>query len=214
MNGIALNVAVLLQMLPRLLLIGLIVLSILLANQSVVLLTASLTGFLLLLNALNQVIVRMAPDAAVISSVSDMCSSGMFGKPWARLITNTPDLLWHPYAPSLYTAVIAFLTGWGFALQTLYRDEIDAGVLSRRTATATAILSSILLVLVLGVRVFMNQCDTLVGALGGAAIGVFMGYGVCLTLGYATDRRATNLWGIPLLRDRINNGSPVFVCPK
>jgi hypothetical protein len=214
MNGIALNIAVILQMLPKLLLIGLISLSVLLANQAVVLLTACCVGFLLLLNALNQVIIRMSPETAVVSSVADMCTSGIFGKSWARLITSTPDLLWHPYAPSLYTAVIAFVAGWGFALQTLYRDEINAGVLSRSNAVATSVLSTILLLVVLAVRIFMNQCDSILAAVSGAAIGLFMGYVVCLTIGAATDRRATNLWGIPLLRDRINNGSAVFICPK
>jgi hypothetical protein len=48
----------------------------------------------------------------------------------------------------------------------------------------------------------------------GSIFGIAFGYLGAIALGYATDRRATNLWGIPLLRDRINNGSALYICPK
>ena len=51
-------------------------------------------------------------------------------------------------------------------------------------------------------------------AVGGMAFGFLLGYLTAILTGYITNRRGTNVWGIPLLRDRINAGSAVYVCPK
>ena len=62
-------------------------------------------------------------------------------------------------------------------------------------------------------RRYYGGCDTIVSILGGLLFGLSVGYFGYVALGYATNRRMTNIWGIPLLRDRINNGSALYICP-
>lgn len=202
-----------LQMLPELLVCGLVLLTILLSSQPLFFLALSTGGIQLLLGALNRLLIRMTPESAVVSSTTDVCNGGQIGKTWARLLRNSPDLLHHSFAPSIYIATVSFLTGWGWALQALYKDEVNAGIMSRSTMMAFPILAVFVLLLIVAFRYFQG-CDSLVSIAGGAGIGLIGGFFGAIALGYATDRRATNLWGIPLLRDRINNGSAVYICPN
>jgi hypothetical protein len=201
------------QILPETLMTGLIILAIVLANGPLVFLAAGTALTQLLTRVVGNLIMKYQPDAATITSSMDMCSTGFIGKSWDRLLRggSSPEQLWHPLSPSIYMATVGFLAGWGGALQQLYRDEAKAGVLSRSSFTVLSVVMGLLLLLTLLFRVF-SGCETLVGAGGGMLLGVALGYFGAIALGYATDRRATNIWGIPLLRDRINAGSAVYVC--
>ena len=113
----------------------------------------------------------------------------------------------------LYLATVGYFVGVGLALLQIYKDEIDAKVVNRSTLIGTAIVSLIIMVMAIVFRV-SHGCETLFGAIGGILLGLLIGYLGCITIGYLTDRRATNVWGIPLIRDRINAGSAIYVCPK
>ena len=58
-----------------------------------------------------------------------------------------------------------------------------------------------LLILALVFRMYSN-CESIIGALTGTIIGLLFGYLGCVSLGYATNKKATNIWGIPLLRKK------------
>jgi hypothetical protein len=73
------------------------------------------------------------------------------------------------------------------------------------------IITGLLLLMALLFRIF-SGCETVLGALGGTAVGTLLGYFLAIAIGYMSDRKLTNIWGIPLLRDRINAGQPVYVC--
>ena len=75
-----------------------------------------------------------------------------------------------------------------------------------------AVLAAILVAISIIFRV-ATGCETKVGAVVGAAFGIALGYFGSIVVGYMSNKRLTNIWGIPLLRDRINNGSPLYVCP-
>jgi hypothetical protein len=203
-----------LQILPEALVSGIFILAILLANYSLFAVAAGAGGTQLVTGAIGRLIMKFAPDSAYVRSSMDMCSAGYVGKSWDRLLrgSSAPELLWHPWAPSVYLATIGFFGGWGAALQQLYKEEINAGILSRSTLLTTGIITGLLLLLALLFRIF-SGCESLLGALGGIGLGLSVGYFAAIALGYSTDRRATNIWGIPLLVDRINNGSPVYLCP-
>jgi hypothetical protein len=96
----------------------------------------------------------------------------------------------------------------------LYAEERDPGVISNSQTTGFLVTAFIIVALVMIFRVFVTQCETLVGAAIGVATGTLMGYVFSVSLGYATDRKATNIWGMPLLRDRITAGSPIYTCQK
>jgi hypothetical protein len=202
-----------LQILPESLMTGILILAIVLANQALLAMAAGAAGTQLLTGAIGRIIMRMSSNAAVPTSSMDMCTTGFIGKSWDRLFRASPDQFWHPRAPSVYMATIGFFIGYGLALQNLYKEEIDAKVMSRASLMTTAVISCLLLITAFVFRI-SSGCETILGAVGGAALGLMIGYLGCIALGYATDRRATNLWGIPLLRDRINNGSALYICPK
>jgi hypothetical protein len=203
-----------LQILPESLICGIIILSVILANQSLVALAAGAIGTQFLTSAVGRLIMKMTNNAKPSSSM-DTCATGYVGKSLDRLLrgTNDPDLMWHPQAPSIFLATIAYFIGYGWALQQVYKEEIDARVMSKGSLVLTAIISFLLLVTAIVYRV-SSGCDSITGALCGVAFGLSIGFLGCITLGYASDRRATNVWGIPLRRDRINNGSALYICPK
>jgi len=204
-----------LQILPESVMSGIIILAIVLANSSLLALAAGAGGTQLLTSAVGRIMMRVMPDGAVVTSSTDMCYTGFVGKTVDRLMRgpDAPELMWHPRAPSVFMATVGFFVGYGLALQQLYKEEINAKVMSQSTLVSTSIISLLLLVTALIFRISWG-CESILGAVGGSLFGIAIGYFGCITLGYVTDRRATNVWGIPLLRDRINNGSALYICPK
>lgn len=200
------------QVMPDAIMAGLIVLSILLSNQSLTLLAVGTGLAQLLTGTVGRLLMRLSPDNAELNSSLNSCTGGFLGKSWDSLLGFNPDHLWHPRAPSPYMSMLGFLGGFGGAVQQLYKDEIDAGVYPRRTLIATAVLS-ILLVILAAVFRYLTGCETIMSIIGGLGMGVLLGYFGGIALGYSTSRRATNIWGIPLLRERINGGGPLYVCP-
>lgn len=202
-----------LQILPDILLCGMLLLGVLLANQSVLLVAGAAIANQLFTSTVGRLMLKYSPDNAVIRSSLDMCTGGYIGKSWSRLLGVGVDDLWSPRAPSLYMSVLGFFAGWGGALQQLYKEEIDAGVMSRTTMIACGVIMAIIIAAAAIAR-WASGCESLVGLAGGLVMGGVVGYFGAIALGYATNRKATNIWGIPLLRDRINGGAAVYVCPK
>jgi hypothetical protein len=203
-----------LQVLPELLMTGLILLAIALANPALLFVAIGAGGTQLLTGAAGRLIMRLMPDQAVVNANLTQCNTGFIGTAWTRLLRGqpSPDLLWHPKAPSIYMATLGFLAGWSWAAQLLYKEEIQAGVLKQSTMTALA--SLVVFVLLTGVIFRITTgCETAMSVITGLFVGLIFGYFGAIALGYSTGRRATNIWGIPLLRDRINNGAAVYVCP-
>lgn len=202
-----------LQILPDTLLMGAIVLAVTLANPAVLALALGCAVTQAITHAAGAAIAATQPQATVIRSSLDTCTGGYVGRTWGRLFRGGTENLWHPYAPSVYLATVGFFAAYGAALSQLYRDEIDAGMMRRGTLIAMGVLTAVAVVMTVAFRVG-SGCESLLAALGGLTLGFLLGYFVAILTGYFTDRRGTNLWGIPLLRDRINAGSAVYVCPK
>jgi hypothetical protein len=203
-----------LQILPESLICGIIILAIVLGNPAVAAVAGGAAGTQLLAGSVGRIIMNFMPDGAVVTSSNDMCHTGYVGKSWARLVRGTaaPELLWHPKAPSIYLATLGFFAGWGWAIQQLYADEVNAGVMKKGLLATLAVMGLVVLLTGVAFRI-MSGCDTIMGAIAGALLGVAIGYFGCIALGYSTDRKATNIWGIPLLSDRVNSGAPLYVCP-
>jgi hypothetical protein len=205
-----------LQILPETLMCGLVILSVVLANQPLLVLTATAALVQLLFGGVGRLVMKFQPEQAVVANSMSSCvsSMGFIGKSWQRLLNPdaaAAELLWHPLAPSAYMGTIGFFVGWGYALQQLYKDEINAGVLNRSSMMTMGIIAGILMLMTFLFRVF-SGCETVLGALGGAGLGFVLGYFLAIAIGYMSDRRLTNIWGMPLLRDRINAGKQVYVC--
>jgi hypothetical protein len=204
-----------LQILPDTLITGIILLAIVLANPALVALAAGAAGTQLLTSSVGQLVMKMGGiGEAVPTSSMDMCNSGFISRSWDRLFRgpNAPELLWHPAAPSVFMSTIGFFFGYGLGLLQLYKEEIDVKVVPRATLIATTIISLLIVIAALIFRI-SSGCESILGAVAGTLFGLVIGYMGSVALGYFTDRKATNLWGIPLLRDRINAGSPLYICP-
>lgn len=202
-----------LQILPETIMTGLILLAIVLSSGPVLALAGGVAGVQLLAKTAGTLLMRFAPDSAKPLSSMDPCTQGFVGKSWDRLLRGVaaPEQLWHPLAPSQYQATVGFMAGFGYALQQIYKDEIDAGVLPKSMMITVGIIAALLMILTLLFRIGTG-CETIIGALGGIGLGLALGYLGTIALAYATNRRLTNIWGTPLLRDRINNGSAVYIC--
>lgn len=203
-----------LRMLPETLFVGIIILAVLLANQSLVILGIGAGLLQLLTSTVGTLIMKYAPESAVLTTGLDMCSTGFLGRTWNKVLRGqeAPELLWHPIAPSIFMATIGYFYGYGLALLQIYKEEIDAKVVPRSTLIATAIIGTLIVVAAFLSR-YWGSCETILGATGGLLFGLAFSYLGAITLAAATDRRATNVWGIPLLKDRINDGSPLYICP-
>jgi hypothetical protein len=201
------------QILPDLLLAGTALLAILLANPAVVSLAVGAAAAQGLTRFVAYLLMMLQPNAAVVRSSLDVCTGGFIGKSWDRLFQLGTDHLWHPLAPSVYLATLGFFIGYGSALQQLYKEEVAAGMLPQRTLSGLLVTAAILSLAAVVFR-YASGCESLLSCIAGLLFGFAFGYFGAIILGYATDRRATNLWGTPLLRDRINSGAPVYVCPE
>lgn len=201
-----------LQILPETLMCGVVIMAIVLANPSIVALAAAAGGAQLLTSTIARIMMKMLPDGAVVSSSMDMCNSGFIGRSWQRLLRGSPDMLWHSKAPSLYMVSIAFFVGYGWALQQLYHDEINAGAISKTTTTGLSIVSLLILIAAFLFR-YKTGCDSLLSTIAGTFLGILMGYLGAISIGYASGRTLTNVWGIPLLVNRTGTGANVYVCP-
>lgn len=201
------------QVLPDSLITGITVLAILLGNQTLFALSASSLFMQALVTGIGYMVIKFNPDSVVTRLADEPCAIGFINNYWARVRggINNVD---HPYAPSLYMATVAFFAGWGAGLKQLYAEEIDQGVINSSQTTTFLVLAFTIVAAVMLWRVFASGCETFVGAFIGIATGTLLGYVFSVSLGYATDRRATNIWGMPLLRDRIAAGSPIYTCPK
>lgn len=193
-----------LRILPESLICGIIFLAIILVSQPLMILAIGVLFTQLFTHVSGKLLVKYTPgyyEATTISKCDELCAPDFIGKPWWRLLSNTSDVIWNPKSPSVYLATLAYLVGVGMALLLIYKEEINAKVVPNSTLITTGIISGILLLIAIIFRT-SNGCETIFAALGGTIIGLLLGYLGTIVLSYATNRRATNIWGIPLIRDR------------
>lgn len=202
-NAISAIIGYNLRILPESLICGMILLALLLVSQPLMFLTIGAMLTQLITHVSGKLLMKYTPGNATLTTVkcNAECVPDFVGKPWWRLLSNAPDMIWEPKAPSIYLATIGYLVGVGIALLLVYKEEIDAKVVPHSTLIGTGVISGILLLIAILFRI-SNGCETIFGALGGTIIGILFGYLSTIALGYATNRRATNVWGIPLIRDR------------
>jgi hypothetical protein len=194
-----------LQILPESILCGIIILAIVLVSQPLIVLAIGAVITHMLTGVVGKLLMKYMQGNAELTATkcAEVCNPGFAGKAWARLLNGgiDPELLWHPIAPSVYLALIGYFVGVGWGLWLLYKEEIDANVVRAPSLITTSIISGILLLMAIVFRIYRG-CDSAFGAVGGTMMGLLFGYLGTVTLGYVTNKRATNIWGIPLIRER------------
>ena len=191
-----------LQILPETLITGICILGVILANNSIVIMAAGGIVIQLLAVIMGKLMMKCMPGSAKPTSSIDMCQNGFVAKSWSRLLSGTPETLWHPNAPSIFMATITYFFGYGLAVQTLYSDEIQAGVKQRKFMIVASSFSAFLILLCMVFR-WASGCDSIFSSTLGAIFGIMVGYLSAIFIGYITNRHATNIWGIPLLQNRV-----------
>jgi len=190
-------------MLPETLTVGIVVIGILLANSSIIGVSIVLIFTQLITNGIGRILLNLQPGMAVASSSMSPCTMSLFETPLisSMVVGEDGKHYWHSAAPSIYLSTIGFFTGWGVALQQIYKQEIDRGVLPKGGLIAAMSLSVIILLLAITFRI-SSGCESLIGAISGSALGILFGFVGCVALSEISNRKATNIWGIPLLRKK------------
>ncbi len=115
--------------------------------------------------------------------------------------------------PSFYTTLVGFISGWIASLPSIYEDELKAAPSKKAATTAGLFALGLLLLLVMIYRI-STECEgflaTVSGLLAGFALGILGVYGIA----QISERRATNMLGLPLLRGKASDGKPIYVCEK
>jgi hypothetical protein len=157
------------------------------------------------------------PD--LIQSPNDItrCSGRFPGVSYGRLLGLTrasrfgalSDTAW----PSYYTTFVGFLAGWVGALPQLYREELNAAPNTDTGVKLGAVILTLLCIIVVAYRV-TSECETFSSTLVGLLSGFSVGLALVLIVAFATDRRGTNMLGLPLFRSKAEDGKPIYVCER
>lgn len=182
---------------------------------------AALGGSLVLLNFIHPVLAgflsKVVSDVVGPEIDPSLCSGHFPGISYDRLLRMSSERTFGSLNragwPSYYTVFIGFLAGWISVLPFIYNKEIEASPKRKASTTLGLIVLAIVLGLALVFRI-MSSCDTLFGALVGIASGGFIGFLMVSFLSWISDRRITNMLGFPLIRGRVVDGKPIYVCEK
>lgn len=115
--------------------------------------------------------------------------------------------------PSFYTTVVGFISGWISSLPTIYGDELKAAPAKKAATTAGLFGLGLLLLLVMVYRI-STQCEGFLATVSGLVLGFMLGILGVYGIAQISERRATNMLGLPLLRGKAADGKPIYVCEK
>ncbi len=119
----------------------------------------------------------------------------------------------HDGWPSYYATFIGFLTGWMGVLPTLYSKELTASPAKGRAVKA-GFVGLVVLTAIAWIYRITSDCESFFSVSMGILAGFVVGVAGVLLASWATDRRATNLLGLPLIRNKAADGKPIYVCER
>ena len=115
--------------------------------------------------------------------------------------------------PSYYSVFLGFVLSYLSAMPVIYAHEFDASPKRKAITITGLVVLSLVVVLGMGFRL-LSGCDTFVGLVIGILIGAVIGILLVGLLAWGSDRRLTNLLGFPLMRNRAEDGKPIYVCER
>ena len=115
--------------------------------------------------------------------------------------------------PSYYSTFMGFLAGWIGTLPSLYARELAASPERAKATTGGIGLLVILLFIVMIYRI-VSECEGFASISVGLLIGFAAGLSLVLFASWLTDRRATNILGMPLIRGKTETGEPIYACVR
>jgi uncharacterized membrane protein len=180
---------------------------------AILLQSPSLTAFGLSMLSVNLVqpwasgfLREIVPSSAAIATRA----TGKFpGASVERVMLTTSDT--KAELPSYYTMFLGALLGWIAPLSTLYAPELKISP-QRSLASTISIAFLIMFSVILILYRYLAEQDTPYGIFIGLGLGSVFGFLLVLTLYYGTQRRATNIYNLPLLTTSYGVRDPIYVC--
>ena len=160
---------------------------------------------------------EVIPGVHVPSKDVQRCSGHFPGISYERLITMATQIgkvsALNNGFPSYYIMFIGALFGYILGMNQTYSKELDGMPKKRASISAGSTIMFLLAVLFVIYR-YATGCDSVISIAVAAIIGLFYGFLAEMSIAYLSDRTLTNLLNIPLLRDRAEDGKPIYVCKK
>jgi hypothetical protein len=152
------------------------------------------------------------------AEVDPALCSGMFpGVSYDRLLTMSSERTFGALNrtgwPSYYSVFLGYLVGWISSLQVLYRKEIDASPRKKGSSILGLIVLGLTVITAVVYRV-QSGCDSLFGIFVGLVVGLFVGGLLAMGIAWISERRMTNILGLPLIRGKAADGKPIYVCER
>jgi hypothetical protein len=195
-----------LEIIPDIFLVTIGIFSILLQNASFMALGLSLLSVNLLQPLVGGYFREVVPSSWGMTTRA----TGMFpGTSVERmsLETTTPKT----FLPSYYTMFLGTLFGWIAPLSLFYKQELDASP-HRQLAANISVTFLIMFTLILLSYRYLASQDTPYGIFLGMGFGGILGFLLMICLYYGTQRRATNLYNLPLMSTSYGTKDPIYVC--
>jgi hypothetical protein len=155
------------------------------------------------------------PGMEYLPPDSEKCSGRFPGVSYSTVMSmvSKPQYSAHDGWPSYYATFMGFLTGWMGTLPTLYSKELTAAPAKGRAVKAGFVGLVVLTAIVWMYRI-TSECESFFSVSMGLLAGFAIGISGVLLAAWATDRRATNLLGLPLIRNKAADGKPIYVCER
>lgn len=115
--------------------------------------------------------------------------------------------------PSFYSVFMGYLAGWIGMLPLVYQREIAASP-RRRGASTLGLLVLGLVILMAGIYRVQSGCESTFGLFVGLLVGLFIGGLLMFGVAWISERRMTNILGLPLIRGKAEDGKPIYVCER
>ncbi len=152
------------------------------------------------------------------SSSEHRCTGQFPGVTYSHLmgLTNSSQFgkLSTQKVPSYYTLLMGFIIGWIGSLPTIYSEEIEASPTKKMSTTLGMISLWIMAGLVVIYRTYVSNCEGFISVISGLLVGFGIGLMLVFGVSHLSERRATNLLGLALFRDKAADGKPIYVCEK
>lgn len=203
-----------LQVLPDVLTASSMLFALLFQSPPMAVLAVSMASLNVIHGAFSSFLGRILPNTISPPSDVERCSGRFPGVSYTQLLGlgsfgAQGENAW----PSYYATFIGFLAGWVGTLPTIYAQELEASPYRTAAVSGGLVFLGVLCVMVMMYRI-MSGCEGFAATAIGLLMGFVIGLGLVLFAAWATERRGTNILGMPLLRSRAADGKPIYVCDR
>lgn len=160
---------------------------------------------------------RFVSDTFGAEADPQLCSGQFPGVSYDRLMNMSSERTFGALNrdgwPSYYSVFMGYLAGWIGMLPYVYQQEIAASPRRRGAATLGLIVLG-LVILINSIFRVQSGCESMFGLFVGLLVGLFVGSLLMLGVAWISERRMTNILGVPLIRGKSEDGKPIYVCER